>query len=300
MARAVLAVAVAALAGVSGAQPAAAATPTIAHFSPARGTVGATVTLFGSGFASDDVVSFGGVPATTSLLGDRRISAVVPMGAVTGTISVSGASGSGASSSPFLVAPKITDFSPDHGKPKTEVRIFGSAFTGTTRVAFNGRAASFTVESYGVLRATIPARTTSGAVRVTTGAGTAVSPFPFSVTGPVLVASPTTLRPHARLTLTGRGFQPNEPVRVTMDGSPFATADADIHGSVSLVVRLPSDLSPLDYTLDMIGALSGNDALAVITIDEPWSKFHSDNANSGYQPYENSISIFNASTLVQA
>src|ERR1041385_3768975 len=136
MARAVLAVAVAALAGVSGAQPAAAATPTIARFSPTRGTVGTTVTLYGSGFAPGDVASFAGIAATTSVTSERKISAVVPTGAVTGPIAVAGSS----SSKPFLVSPKITDFSPDHAKPRTEVRIFGSAFAGTTRVAFNGRA----------------------------------------------------------------------------------------------------------------------------------------------------------------
>ncbi|MDZ7343633.1 MAG: DNRLRE domain-containing protein, partial [candidate division KSB1 bacterium] len=81
------------------------------------------------------------------------------------------------------IAPSITSFTPSSGPVGTEVTIFGSGFSGTTGVAFNGTAAtSFSVISFTQLRATVPNGATSGKISVTNNVGTATSATNFSVT----------------------------------------------------------------------------------------------------------------------
>ncbi|MFL5736570.1 MAG: sulfatase-like hydrolase/transferase [Actinomycetota bacterium] len=76
--------------------------------------------------------------------------------------------------------PAITTTSPRHGPVGTKVFIKGSGFTGTTAVAFNGTAATFTVRSDVSIRTYVPGGATTGPVTVT-GDSTAQSPAPFVV-----------------------------------------------------------------------------------------------------------------------
>jgi uncharacterized repeat protein (TIGR03803 family) len=64
------------------------------------------------------------------------------------------------------------------GKP---VNILGNSLMGATSVAFNGTAATFTVVSSSLIRATVPAGATSGTVQVVTPGGTLSSNVPFRV-----------------------------------------------------------------------------------------------------------------------
>ena len=82
--------------------------------------------------------------------------------------------GSGAS------APVISSI-PSNGTAGTAIVITGQNFTGATMVAFNGVAASFTVNSSTQITATVPAGATSGPITVTTPGGTAQSAASFAV-----------------------------------------------------------------------------------------------------------------------
>jgi uncharacterized protein (TIGR03437 family) len=62
------------------------------------------------------------------------------------------------------------------------VLIGGYNFTGATSVKFNGVAASFSVNSDGMITAVVPAGATSGPVSVTTPNGTTTSSGSFTVT----------------------------------------------------------------------------------------------------------------------
>jgi large repetitive protein len=62
------------------------------------------------------------------------------------------------------------------------VTITGTAFTGATKVLFNGKAATFTVVSSTRITATVPAGATTGRIKVTTPGGTATSKKAFRVT----------------------------------------------------------------------------------------------------------------------
>jgi hypothetical protein len=77
---------------------------------------------------------------------------------------------------------------PSSGTVGTAIVIIGENFTGATGVAFNGVAASFTVNSPTQISATVPAGATSGPIAVTTPGGTAQSAASFTV-----VAAPANL-----------------------------------------------------------------------------------------------------------
>jgi hypothetical protein len=79
--------------------------PAISSFAPHSGTAGTAVALVGVGFTDAATVTFGGVEAVFTVVGDRRIEATVPNGATTGPIRVTGPLGAGVSTSNFVVQP---------------------------------------------------------------------------------------------------------------------------------------------------------------------------------------------------
>src|SRR5262249_2289728 len=79
-------------------------TPFIQSFDPTSGPVGTSVVIKGTTFTGATRVSFGGVAATTfTVTPDSQITAVVPTGAVTGKISVTGPGGTATSAGTFTV-----------------------------------------------------------------------------------------------------------------------------------------------------------------------------------------------------
>jgi peptide/nickel transport system substrate-binding protein len=162
--------------------------PTITSFSPTSGPVGTTVTINGTGFTGASSVKFNGTAATTWVIySSTRIYAKVPTGATTGPISVTNPAGTGQSAASFTVtggggAPKISSFSPTSGPVGTIVSVYGSGFTGTTAVKFNGTSAQFLVSSSTKLYAKVPAGATTGKISVTAPGGTGTSAANFSVT----------------------------------------------------------------------------------------------------------------------
>jgi hypothetical protein len=162
------------------------APPTVSSFTPTSGPAGTSVTITGTNLTGATTVAFGGVAATFTVDADTQITATVPSNAVTGPISVTTPGGTATSSTPFTVisttgAPTISSFSPGSGRAGTIVTIFGSGFTGTTAVAFNGTPAAYTVNSDSQITATVPAGATSGPISVTTPAGTAAGSKSFKV-----------------------------------------------------------------------------------------------------------------------
>jgi streptogramin lyase len=77
--------------------------------------------------------------------------------------------------------PTITGFSPTSAAAGAAVTISGTNLTGATAVAFNGTAASYTVNSATQISATVPAAASSGPISVTTPGGTATSSSSFTV-----------------------------------------------------------------------------------------------------------------------
>jgi len=149
------------------------------------GPVDAHVGMFGQGFSSGSVVKFGGV-ASTSVMhsGTTYLTAVVPVGAHTGAVTVTTGSTTLTSPQTFKVRPKITSFSPSSGSIGTLVTINGSGLIQATAVKFGTVAATtFTVVSDAEVTADVPSGLSPGAVTIsiTTPGGTANSPTMFTV-----------------------------------------------------------------------------------------------------------------------
>lgn len=80
--------------------------PSITSFTPTSGAVGTSVAISGHSFTKATSVAFGGVAATSfQVMSDAQVNALVPTGAVTGTISVTTAGGTGTSAGKFTVTP---------------------------------------------------------------------------------------------------------------------------------------------------------------------------------------------------
>jgi uncharacterized protein (TIGR03437 family) len=77
--------------------------PTITSFSPMSGPVGSTVTISGTNFTGATSVKFNGVTATFIVNSNTKITAAVPTGATTGTITVTTPGGTATSTSSFTV-----------------------------------------------------------------------------------------------------------------------------------------------------------------------------------------------------
>jgi IPT/TIG domain-containing protein len=187
------------------------AAPAISSFTPTSGVTGTSVTITGTNFTGTTAVAFNGVAAAiVKGISDTTLSATVPSAATSGPISVTNSVSTGTSSTSFTVLPKFSSFSPASGTAGTSVTIAGSGFAGATHVAFNGIAATFTVNSAIQITAAVPSGATTGKISVTTPAGTAISTTSFTVTSTITPTvtsfTPTSGTVGASVTVTGTGF----------------------------------------------------------------------------------------------
>ncbi len=149
------------------------------------GNVGASVGLFGQGFGSASVVKFGGVAAASvTLSGTTYLTALVPVGAHTGTVTVTTGATTLTSPQTYKVKPKITSFTPPSGPAATLVTINGTGLIQASTVKFGTvKATTFTVVSDSQVTAVVPSGLAAGAVpiSITTPGGSASSPTKFTV-----------------------------------------------------------------------------------------------------------------------
>jgi uncharacterized repeat protein (TIGR03803 family) len=146
------------------------------------GKEGTKIGILGQGFSSSSVVKFGGTQATTiTLTGTTFISATVPGEALTGSVTVTTGTTTLTSTKTFDVLPTITGFTPESGPVGTPVTITGTGLKQTTKVTFDGKAATFTVISDTEVTADVPADAVTGKITVTTKGGSATSATSFTV-----------------------------------------------------------------------------------------------------------------------
>jgi uncharacterized repeat protein (TIGR03803 family) len=147
-----------------------------------EGKVGKTIEILGQGLTGASKVSFHGVAATFTVVSDTYLTAVVPAGATTGSVTVTTPGGKLTSNKIFRVTPVILSFSPASGPVGTKVTIMGSSFTHASKVTFGGVKATFSVDSDTQITATVPTGAKTGKIQVTTPGGTATSSTSFTVT----------------------------------------------------------------------------------------------------------------------
>ena len=170
--------------------------------------VGKTVEILGQGFTGTTGVSFNGVPASFTNVSDTYMTATVPAGALTGTVTVTTVTGTMKSNRAFLVTPQIKSFTPASGIVGTSVTITGVSLTQATKVTIGGKPASFTVNSDTQVTATVPAGAKTGAkITITTAGGIASSPLAFTVVPSVTSFSPPSGPVGTSVTITGNSFK---------------------------------------------------------------------------------------------
>ena len=153
-----------------------------ANLQTTSGKEGARIGILGQGFTDSSIVKFGGAQATTvTRSGSTYLAATVPVAALTGTVTVTTGATTLATPQTFRVTPTLTSFTPPSGSVGTSVSIVGTAFTQGTKVTFNGKSASFTVDSDEQITATVPTGATTGKITVTTKGGAATSATKFTV-----------------------------------------------------------------------------------------------------------------------
>ena len=184
--------------------------PTIASFTPSSGGAGTVVLITGTNFTGTSAVTFGGTAATAfTVTTPCTINATVAQGS-TGAISVTTPNGMVSSSSAFtfIQPPTISSFTPSSGGVGTVVTIYGSNFTGATAVTIGGQATTaFTVTTDIAINATVGSGA-SGAITVTTPAGSATSSsnFTFSTVPSIISFAPNSGGAGTVVTIYGSNF----------------------------------------------------------------------------------------------
>lgn len=207
------------------------AVPTITSFTPASGTAGTNVQIFGTNLTNVQNVLFNGVGAAFAPITPTQVNATVPGSATTGPIAIVTANGTALSPTPFIVGsssqtPQITSFTPTSGAAGTSVRLngvnLGGVFDvslGTSTLGF--RPVGFTPVSPTQIDALIPADGITGFFRVSTPAGTATSATAFQVTTPNLPEiggfNPISGPPGTRVEITGSNL--GGATQVTFNGA---------------------------------------------------------------------------------
>jgi YD repeat-containing protein len=131
----------------------------------------------------------------------------------------------------------IIDFNPASGPAGTVVTIFGTGFDatpGANAVTFNGTAAAISSASPTGLVATVPPGATTGAIAVTSPAGSATSSASFTVTTsngtPAITGfAPTIGTPGTNVSITGNNFEPtptNNRLRFNIVPAPITSSTA--------------------------------------------------------------------------
>ena len=227
--------------------------PTITSFTPGSGLAGGTtlITINGTGFlgtgkTAGDFVKFNGTAATTfTVVSDTKITAKVPVGATTGTISVKNAAGTGTSAASFVVpaaAPTITSFTPTHGAASAQghtlVTITGTNLSGVTSVMFNGKPSGTVsvVDDSHITALTPPTGATTGPIKVTTPAGFIASATPFTVDPAPKVTTFTPQFGPAATSVTISGTNLSTVTAVSFNGTPSLAVSGVTSTSVTATV----------------------------------------------------------------
>ncbi|HEY1199708.1 MAG TPA: IPT/TIG domain-containing protein, partial [Niastella sp.] len=262
--------------------------PIINSFTPTSGSSATTITIKGLNFTGATVVSIGGTATSSfTVVSDSTITAVVAAGTNSGAVSVTTGNGTASLNGFTYVAPNLTphisSFTPTSGTAGTIITIKGVNFTGAMGVNIGGTAASsFTVVSDSTITAVLAAGTTSGAVSVTTGGGTAsLGGFTYVVPDlkpHISYFTPTSGSTGTVVTIKGSNFA--NVTAVSFGGTSaasFTVTDSIITaevgsgatGVVNVITNNGSDtLGLFTYTAGMIVA-APNPATGYIMVDHP-------------------------------
>lgn len=211
-----------------------------------NGKVGTTVDILGQGFTGATEVTLGGVKATFNNVSDTFMTAVVPSGALTGTVTVTTFTNTYKSSHIFKVTPQFTSFSPAGGIVGSTVTLSGVSLRQTLAVTIGGQAATFEVVSDDEVTAVVPAGAKTGQSITIATAGGSASKGPFVVDPHIKSFTPTSGPVGTQVTITGTTL--TGATKVTFNGVDATSFEVINDSQVDTLVPSGAKTGPITVT----------------------------------------------------
>ncbi len=224
--------------------------PTIVSYAPTSALVGAAVVITGTNFSTtptDNVVSFNGTTATVTASTSTSITTTVPVGAITGAITVS-VNGQSVTGDVFTVEtppppkPTIVSYAPTSALVGVTVVITGTNFSTTPAdnvVNFNGTTATVTASTPTSITTTVPVGAATGAITVVVN-GQSVTGDVFTVEIPppptIVSYAPASALVGAAVVITGTNFSTTPTDNVVSFNGTAATVTASTPTSITTTV----------------------------------------------------------------
>ncbi len=256
-------------------------TPTIT-VSPSSGSVGDTVTLSGTGYAANSLVTItlpDGNTTTVTTDSKGSFTKIITMpSAPAGINPISGTDGTNTASSSFTINAKTT-VSPSSGNVGDTVTISETGFKANSLVTItlpDGSTITGTTNATGSLTKIITIPSSTGGAHTISGTdGTNTAGSSFTINAKTTV-SPTSGAPGSSATVSGTGYKANSLVTITLPDGSTTTATTDSKGSFTKIITIPISTTTGLHT---IHATDGTNtasssfvaSLATITLTPPAS-----------------------------
>jgi hypothetical protein len=231
--------------------------PRATAFTPTAATVGTTVMITGTNLTgATDVTFTGPVTVTPTAVTPTSVRAVVPVGALTGPVSITNPIGTGASAGSFKVLPKIAGFAPPSAVAGSTTVI---VVTGTNLRAATGQPtvkvgavgvplASIVSSTLTQLEFRVPLGAVTGKISVTTVDGAALSATDLTVTQPPRATAFTPAAATVGTTVMITGTNLTGATDVTFTGPATVTPTAVTATSLRAVVPAGALTGPVSVT----------------------------------------------------
>jgi len=241
--------------------------PSITSFTPAAGSYGTAVTIFGGNFFSPTMVKFGSVSAgDATIVSTTELTIKVPSGATNGEISAATAYGSATNTNEFLTSggPIVTNFSPTVGSDNTVVSLEGIDFSAATSVTFNGFPEYISGYSETNLQVTLTNNPGTGQIKVTAGTASFTTPNKFTNSSVPMISDfyPALGPPGTPVTIDGVNFTGVTAVKFGANSASFSITGA---GGTQISATVPS-ISTGNYAIEVISPSGSNTTSSNFTV----------------------------------
>jgi len=219
---------------------------------------GATITIAGNDLDLVTGIAFNNASGTIATQSSTKITAVVPIAAQDGNVTLSLANGKTVAVAYTLVKPIITSFSPSALMAGNDVNITGTDLDLVASIVFPGSgsptvaAASFKSQSATSILVTVPASANGSVISliltnsatISNISGLTISPS----TNPVISTAPTATNPGKEITITGKNFTNVEDFYI----GTYKVTSYSSRSDNSITMTVPSTVPYGTYTINMV------------------------------------------------